>query len=82
MKQRKIFTSFALVHLSLWFGFFFFFQRTLIGLGFAIIQINVSTGNPQPGWGLVAVDAAQTSSVCQAVPQSSHSLKTQAVTGG
>lgn len=57
MKQRKIFTSFALVHLSLWFGFFFF-QRTLIGLGFAIIQINVGTGNPQPGWGLIVVDAA------------------------
>lgn len=84
MKQREIFTSFAPVHLSFFcFGlaWFFFFQRTLIGLGFAIIQINIGTGSPQPGWRLV-VDAAQTSSVCQAVSQSSHSLKTQAVTGG
>lgn len=81
MKQRKIFTSFAPVHLSFCFVFVCF-QRTLIGLGFAIIQINIGTGNAQPGWKLVVVDATQTSSVCQAVSQCSHSLKTQAVTGG
>lgn len=44
--------------------------------------MNVGTGNPQPGWGLIVVDAAQTYGVCQPVSQSIHSLKTQAVTGG
>lgn len=71
MKQRKIFTSFAPVHLSFCFAFVCF-QRTLLGLGFAIIQINIGTGNAQPGWKLIVVDATQTSSVCQAVPEQSQ----------
>lgn len=43
--------------------------------------MNIGTGNPQPGWGFIVVDAAQIYGVCQPVSPSMHSLKTQAVTG-
>lgn len=44
--------------------------------------MNTGTDNPQAGWGLIVVDAAQTYGARQPVSQSIRSLKTQAVTGG